>query len=137
MKPTQSIAAVIYDLDGLMIDSEEISYQIIQGYAAKFSITFTREDYSHLVGRDTQSSGEYLRNEIGTRLPPDGSAAREVPCAREFPPPRAPIRPGGWNALHRRPLPRLEQHKFRRRIRPLRQPYTSRCESGSIDGKHS
>lgn len=71
MKPTQSIAAVIFDLDGLMIDSEEISYQIVQEYAAEFNITFTREDYSHLVGRDTESSGEYLRDEIGIPLPPE------------------------------------------------------------------
>jgi len=71
MKPIQTIAAVIFDLDGLMIDSEEVSFQILRKYAAEFDIEFTRQDYAHLVGRDTESSGAFLRDEIGIPLPPE------------------------------------------------------------------
>lgn len=71
MPPAQTIAAAIFDLDGLMIDSEEVSYQILRQYAAEFNIEFARRDYAHLVGRDTESSGAFLRDEIGIPMPPE------------------------------------------------------------------
>ena len=70
MNTNHRIAAVVFDLDGLMIDSERYSFQILQAYAAEFNIEFTYENYKQLIGRDSDSSSVYLREEVGIPLPP-------------------------------------------------------------------
>jgi HAD superfamily hydrolase (TIGR01509 family) len=70
MITNHSIEAVVFDLDGLMIDSERFSYQILEAYAAEFDIEFTYENYKQLIGRDSDSSSTYLSEEVGIPLPP-------------------------------------------------------------------
>jgi HAD superfamily hydrolase (TIGR01509 family) len=70
MNANHHIAAVIFDLDGLMIDSERYSFQILRAYAAEFNIEFTFENYKQLIGRDSDSSSIYLKEEVGIPLPP-------------------------------------------------------------------
>jgi HAD superfamily hydrolase (TIGR01509 family) len=70
MNANHRIAAVIFDLDGLMIDSERYSFQILKAYAAEFNIQFTYENYKQLIGRDSDSSSIYLKEEVGIPLPP-------------------------------------------------------------------
>jgi HAD superfamily hydrolase (TIGR01509 family) len=71
MNTNHRIAAVIFDLDGLMIDSERYSFQILRSYAAEFNLEFTHDDYKHLIGRDSKSSGIFLHKEIGIPVPPE------------------------------------------------------------------
>jgi HAD superfamily hydrolase (TIGR01509 family) len=70
MNANHHIEAVIFDLDGLMIDSERYSYQILQAYAAEFNVELTYENYRLLIGRDSDSSSVYLKEEVGIPLPP-------------------------------------------------------------------
>jgi HAD superfamily hydrolase (TIGR01509 family) len=71
MNSNHNVTAVIFDLDGLMIDSERHSYQILRDYAAEFGIAFTEENYKWLIGRDTKKSGIYLNEEVGIPVDPD------------------------------------------------------------------
>ncbi len=48
------IKAVIFDLDGLLIDSEVISYQLYQEVLSKYGYSFTIEDYAQNYSGKTE-----------------------------------------------------------------------------------
>lgn len=52
--------AVIFDFDGLMIESESIAYQVWCEVLGKHGKNFTREIYHNLIGREPLESVEYL-----------------------------------------------------------------------------
>lgn len=55
------IAAVIFDLDGLLVDTEIISYQIYKEMLSEYGYEFTREDYAkNYSGKSELSNIAYL-----------------------------------------------------------------------------
>ena len=48
------IQAIIFDMDGLMIDSEELHFKAYKKVLEKFGIPFTHDDYWKVWGKDSE-----------------------------------------------------------------------------------
>ena len=64
------IKAVIFDLDGLMIESESIAYQIWCEVLGKYGKNFTENIYHNLIGRGPVESVDYLIDVLDLPLDP-------------------------------------------------------------------
>lgn len=65
-KPTpDQIKAVIFDMDGLMFDTERLVYKIYLEAAQKFGFSFTPEIFYYLAGRSSESIIQVLQNMYG------------------------------------------------------------------------
>jgi putative hydrolase of the HAD superfamily len=64
------IKAVIFDLDGLMIESESIAYQVWCEVLGPYGKNFTEEIYHNVIGRGPLESVEYLIEILGLPLSP-------------------------------------------------------------------
>lgn len=57
------IKAIIFDMDGLMVDSEMISFQCFQELIRSYGLDFTKEEYMQSYpGRSLQTSLQYIQN---------------------------------------------------------------------------
>jgi beta-phosphoglucomutase len=54
------IAAVIFDLDGVLADTIELHYQSWQRVADEFGLPFDRAGYDQILGRNREDSIDYL-----------------------------------------------------------------------------
>lgn len=56
------IKAVIFDMDGLMVDSEMISYKCFQSIIESYGFSFTKEDYmKDYPGRSLLTSIHFIK----------------------------------------------------------------------------
>lgn len=62
------IEAIIFDLDGLMIDSEKIAIQAWQHYLKSLGVSLTDEHYRMIVGADHNSSLDYIKQHAGIEI---------------------------------------------------------------------
>ena len=53
--------AIIFDMDGLLLDTEKLSYQSFISTAAAYNQTFQFDDYRQLIGRNAKTGIEILR----------------------------------------------------------------------------
>lgn len=60
MVQLQGIKAVIFDFDGLMIESESIAYQVWCEVLGKYGKNITKEIYHNLIGREPGAAVDYL-----------------------------------------------------------------------------
>jgi HAD superfamily hydrolase (TIGR01509 family) len=63
------LKAVLFDLDGLMINSERNSYYIWRDYLSDFGLEFTYEEYQKLIGQGSTFTAEYMQKRIGSSIP--------------------------------------------------------------------
>ena len=70
MVQLDGIKAVIFDFDGLMIESESIAYQIWCEVLGQYGKNFTEEIYHNLIGRAPLESVEYLIKVLDLPLAP-------------------------------------------------------------------
>lgn len=66
-----SYAAVLWDLDGTIVDTEPLWMAAEHELAARYGKTWTEEDALHLVGNSLIVSGEYIRNRLQIDLTPE------------------------------------------------------------------
>ena len=64
--------AIIFDMDGLLLDTEKLSHQSFISTAAAYDQTFQFDDYRQLIGRNAKTGIEILR-----RMLPAGIDAAE------------------------------------------------------------
>ena len=64
--------AIIFDMDGLLLDTEKLSYQSFISTAGAYDQTFQFDDYRQLIGRNAKTGIEILR-----RMLPAGIDAAE------------------------------------------------------------
>ncbi len=57
------IKAVIFDLDGVMVDSEPFSQKAWQNLLDEYGKTFSQGEYTQMIGQEIGASAEYLRRE--------------------------------------------------------------------------
>ena len=58
-------AAVVFDMDGVLLDSEPVHYDVLRDLLAGEGITWTPEDHERTLGLTTEGTWSYL----GARLP--------------------------------------------------------------------
>ena len=54
--------AIIFDMDGLLLDTEKLSYQSFVTTAAAYDQTFRFDDYRRLIGRNAETGIDILRH---------------------------------------------------------------------------
>jgi HAD superfamily hydrolase (TIGR01509 family) len=67
---TGRYAAVLWDMDGTLVDTEPYWMQCEQEMAEKYGGTWTEQDALNLVGNDLLDSGRYIREHMGIDLEP-------------------------------------------------------------------
>jgi HAD superfamily hydrolase (TIGR01509 family) len=60
------ISAIIFDMDGLMFDTEPIAFQAWNQALSQWDLSLSKERYLRLVGRSTEDAGGILRQEFGS-----------------------------------------------------------------------
>ena len=95
------IAAVVFDLDGVLIDSEPVWEQVRRGLVAEHGGRWAADAQHKLMGMSTPEWARYLSEDLGVGLPPDKVAAlvidRMAASYREH----IPLLPGAADAVRR------------------------------------
>ncbi|HLA69560.1 MAG TPA: HAD family phosphatase [Bacteroidota bacterium] len=65
------VKAVIFDLDGLLVDSEPVWFKVRTGMFRRFGLVWTDDDQKALMGRNTRSWIDYVEVKL------DGKLSRE------------------------------------------------------------
>jgi HAD superfamily hydrolase (TIGR01509 family) len=95
------IRAVIFDLDGVLIDSEPVWERVRRALVAEHGGHWAPDAQQKLMGMSTPEWARYLSEDLGVGLPPDEVAAevtaRMAASYREH----LPLLPGAVEAVHR------------------------------------
>ena len=78
MSPERNLQAVIFDLDGLMVDSEPLARQAWDDVLADFGYRLDDTTYYRMVGRRTRESAEIVRDSFRVPLTADELAAAKT-----------------------------------------------------------
>ena len=73
--PDSTVGAVIFDLDGVLVDSEIWWHEERVDWARQRGLTWTHEDSSHVMGANSRGWARIMRERMG--LPPTEEAAIE------------------------------------------------------------
>jgi HAD superfamily hydrolase (TIGR01509 family) len=65
-----SVEAVVFDLDGVIIDSEEVWEEVRRGYVASFGRSFLPDSQDRMMGMNTQEWSAHLADEVGVPRSP-------------------------------------------------------------------
>jgi HAD superfamily hydrolase (TIGR01509 family) len=70
--------AVVFDLDGVLLDSEPVWEQVRRRYVAEHGGRWRADSQSRLMGMSTGEWARYLSEDLGTRVPPEQVATEVV-----------------------------------------------------------
>jgi HAD superfamily hydrolase (TIGR01509 family) len=97
----QHVDAVIFDMDGLMLDSEPLGTKAWQRAVASFGSCLTDEINFRLIGRNAHDADEILREVFGQQFPTDDvRRLAERTYAHLVDKEGIPVKPGLWELLH-------------------------------------
>lgn len=96
-----SVRAVVFDLDGVIIDSEEVWEEVRRGYVAEQGREFLPDTQQRLMGMSTPEWARYLAEDVGVGVPPERVAADVLDRMAERYRARVPLIPGAVDAVHR------------------------------------
>ena len=95
------IGAVVFDLDGVLIDSEPVWEQVRRGLVAERGGHWAPDAQRRLMGMSTQEWARYLSEDLGVGLPPEEVAALVIDRMAASYRKRIPLLPGAVDAVHR------------------------------------
>lgn len=78
MNDSTSPAALIFDLDGLLVDSEPIWFEVEGGFLADLGHTWTREEANACMGQGTPNTLRIWRERYGVEVDVERDTARIV-----------------------------------------------------------
>lgn len=61
-----TVRSILFDMDGLLIDSEVLSREIIEGLIAEAGFSMSDEQYTHLIGKNLSVGAQYMRALYGS-----------------------------------------------------------------------
>ncbi len=70
--------AAIFDMDGLLLDTESIGRRAWSMALEEFGQHMTEELYARCIGRDVRERGEILKREFGHNFPSDLVTLRRI-----------------------------------------------------------
>ena len=95
------IDAVVFDLDGVLIDSEPVWEEVRRGLVAERGGHWAPDAQRRLMGMSTQEWARYLSADLGVGLPPDQVAALVIDRMAARYRERIPFLPGAVEAVRR------------------------------------
>lgn len=95
------IEAVVFDLDGVLVDSEPVWEQVRRAVVAEYGGHWMPDTQRRLMGMSTQEWAAYLSGELGVGLSPDEVARVVVDRMRQHYAEHVPLLPGAVDAVHR------------------------------------
>ena len=89
------IKAVIFDMDGLMIDSERVTFEGYQHVLAKENLTMSEEKYKTLIGKPVKAVHHLFKEDYGPQYDVD-QIIKDVHAyiAKRFETEGVPLKPG-------------------------------------------
>ena len=95
------INAVVFDLDGVLIDSEPVWEQVRRQFVADHGGHWPPEAQSNLMGMSTQEWARYLGDDLGVGMPPDRVAEQVIDQMAARYRENLPLMPGAVAAVKR------------------------------------
>jgi HAD superfamily hydrolase (TIGR01509 family) len=95
------IEAVVFDLDGVIIDSEEVWEEVRRGYAAEHGREFLPDTQDRMMGMSTPEWSRHLAEEVGIPRTPEQVADDVLARMAERYRADLPLIPGAVDAVRR------------------------------------
>jgi HAD superfamily hydrolase (TIGR01509 family) len=95
------IEAVVFDLDGVLVDSEPVWEEVRRGLVAERGGHWAPDAQRRLMGMSTPEWARYLSEDLGTGLPPDEVAALVIDRMAARYRENLPLMPGAVEAVQR------------------------------------
>jgi HAD superfamily hydrolase (TIGR01509 family) len=95
------IEAVVFDLDGVLIDSEPVWEHVRRGLVAGYGGRWPDDAQQRLMGMSTQEWARYLSEDLGIGLPPDQVARLVIRAMAGQYQHHLPLLPGAVDAARR------------------------------------
>jgi HAD superfamily hydrolase (TIGR01509 family) len=95
------IEAVVFDLDGVLVDSEPVWEQVRRGLVADRGGRWAPDAQRRIMGMSTPEWARYLSEDLGVGLPPDQVAALVIERMAARYRERVPLMDGAADAVYR------------------------------------
>lgn len=101
MKEPMDVQAVIFDLDGVILDSESVWHQVRHDYVRAHGGRWTEDDQKAVMGANSLQWARHINQVCGVPLPPEEIYAGVVAGLRKAYDAHLPLYPGAVEAVRR------------------------------------